>query len=75
MSEIPVIPELLLAQARAGDTAALGQLFELYRNHLVCVLRRLAKSEISCTKSFDRWHGILVRISHRGGCSMKNAED
>ncbi len=28
------IPELLLAQARGGDAAALGQLLELYRNYL-----------------------------------------
>ncbi len=33
------IPELLLAQARAGDTAALGQLFELYRNYLRLIAR------------------------------------
>ncbi len=39
MSEVPEIPELLLAQARAGDTAALGQLFELYRNYLRLIAR------------------------------------
>lgn len=33
------IPELLLAQARAGDAAALGQLFELYRNYLRLIAR------------------------------------
>jgi RNA polymerase sigma-70 factor (ECF subfamily) len=36
-----VIPELLLAQARAGDEAALGRLLELYRNYLRLVARAL----------------------------------
>jgi len=35
------IPEFLLAQARAGDAAALGQLFELYRNYLRLIARPL----------------------------------
>ena len=34
MSPDKVIPDLLLAQARAGDVAALGRLLELYRNYL-----------------------------------------
>jgi RNA polymerase sigma-70 factor, ECF subfamily len=33
------IPEFLLSQARAGDSAALGQLFELYRNYLRLIAR------------------------------------
>ena len=36
-----VIPETLLAQARAGDAAALGQLLELYRNYLRLMARSL----------------------------------
>jgi len=43
MSEIQVIPELLLVQARAGDAAARGRLLELYRNYL----RLMARSLIS----------------------------
>ncbi len=39
MSQPDAIPELLLAQARAGDAAALGQLFELYRNYLRLIAR------------------------------------
>ena len=34
-------PEILLAQARAGDAAALGRLLELYRNYLRLVARAL----------------------------------
>ena len=33
-----MIPELLLAQAKAGDEAALGRLLELYRNYLRVVV-------------------------------------
>jgi RNA polymerase sigma-70 factor, ECF subfamily len=36
-----VIPDLLLAQARAGDEVALGRLLELYRNYLRLVARAL----------------------------------
>jgi RNA polymerase sigma-70 factor (ECF subfamily) len=39
MPEPDAIPEFLLAQARVGDTAALGQLFELYRNYLRLIAR------------------------------------
>jgi len=39
MPQPDAIPEFLLAQARAGDTAALGQLFELYRNYLRLIAR------------------------------------
>ena len=35
------VPELLLAQARAGDAAALGQLLELYRNYLRLIARSM----------------------------------
>jgi RNA polymerase sigma-70 factor (ECF subfamily) len=35
------VPELLLAQARAGDPAALGQLLELYRNYLRLIARSM----------------------------------
>ena len=35
------VPELLLAQARAGDSAALGQLLELYRNYLRLIARSM----------------------------------
>ncbi len=35
------VPELLLAQARAGDAAALGQLLELYRNYLRLIARSI----------------------------------
>jgi RNA polymerase sigma-70 factor (ECF subfamily) len=35
------LPELLLAQARAGDAAALGQLLELYRNYLRLIARSM----------------------------------
>jgi len=41
MSQPDAIPEFLLAQARAGDTTALGQLFELYRNYLRLIARPL----------------------------------
>jgi len=41
MSESPVIPELLLTQARAGDAQALGRLLELYRNYLRVVARAM----------------------------------
>src|SRR5579863_9827683 len=39
MSQPDAIPEFLLAQARAGNAAALGQLFELYRNYLRLMAR------------------------------------
>jgi RNA polymerase sigma-70 factor, ECF subfamily len=39
MPQPDAIPEFLLAQARAGDSAALGQLFELYRNYLRLIAR------------------------------------
>jgi RNA polymerase sigma-70 factor (ECF subfamily) len=39
MPQPDAIPELLLALARAGDAAALGQLFELYRNYLRLIAR------------------------------------
>jgi RNA polymerase sigma-70 factor, ECF subfamily len=35
------MPDLLMAQARAGDEAALGRLLELYRNYLWLVARAL----------------------------------
>src|SRR5579884_4516282 len=35
------VPELLLAQARAGEAAALGRLLELYRNYLRLQARAL----------------------------------
>ncbi len=41
MSELQAIPELLLTQARAGDTQALGRLLELYRNYLRLVARAM----------------------------------
>jgi RNA polymerase sigma-70 factor (ECF subfamily) len=41
MSMAEAIPERLLAQARAGDTAALGQLLELYRNFLRLIARSM----------------------------------
>src|SRR5207244_1021301 len=41
MSQADAIPELLLAQARAADSAALGQLFELYRNYLRLIARSM----------------------------------
>jgi RNA polymerase sigma-70 factor (ECF subfamily) len=41
MPDPDAIPELLLAQARAGDSAALGQLFELYRNYLRLIARSM----------------------------------
>ncbi len=41
MSQADAIPELLLSQARAGDAAALGQLFELYRNYLRLIARSM----------------------------------
>jgi RNA polymerase sigma-70 factor (ECF subfamily) len=41
MSQPDAIPERLLGQARAGDAAALGQLFELYRNYLRLIARSL----------------------------------
>ncbi len=36
-----VIPDRLIAQARAGDPSALGRLLELYRNYLKLVTRSL----------------------------------
>jgi len=41
MSDVAVIPELLLTQARAGDAQALGRLLELYRNYLRLVARAM----------------------------------
>ncbi|HZW34490.1 MAG TPA: sigma-70 family RNA polymerase sigma factor [Isosphaeraceae bacterium] len=41
MSQTDAIPNRLLAQARAGDAAALGQLFELYRNYLRLIARSM----------------------------------
>jgi RNA polymerase sigma-70 factor, ECF subfamily len=35
------VPEILLARARAGDAAALGQLLELYRNYLRLIARSM----------------------------------
>lgn len=35
------VPEILLARARAGDAAALGQLLELYRNYLLLIARSM----------------------------------
>jgi RNA polymerase sigma-70 factor (ECF subfamily) len=46
MPEPDAIPELLLAQARAGDSAALGQLFELYRNYLRLIARSMLDSAL-----------------------------
>jgi RNA polymerase sigma-70 factor, ECF subfamily len=43
MTSRDAVPEVLLEQARAGHTAALGQLLELYRNYL----RLMARSLIS----------------------------
>ncbi len=41
MSQADAIPDRLLAQARAGDAAAQGQLFELYRNYLRLIARSM----------------------------------
>ena len=41
MSPDKVIPDLLLAQARAGNVAALGRLLELYRNYLRLLARAM----------------------------------
>ena len=41
MPQLDGIPDLLLAQARAGDAAALGRLLELYRNYLRLMARSL----------------------------------
>ena len=41
MSRSEVVPEQLLAQARAGDDAALGRLLELYRSYLGLMARSL----------------------------------
>jgi RNA polymerase sigma-70 factor, ECF subfamily len=41
MTQSEAIPELLLAQARAGDAPALGRLMELYRNYLRVVARTM----------------------------------
>jgi RNA polymerase sigma-70 factor (ECF subfamily) len=46
MSRADAIPERLLAQARAGDAAALGQLFELYRNYLRLIARSMLDSAL-----------------------------
>ena len=44
MQRNAAIPETLIAQARAGDAAALGRLMELYRNYLRLVARSLIES-------------------------------
>jgi RNA polymerase sigma-70 factor (ECF subfamily) len=41
MSQADALPDRLLAQARAGDSASLGQLFELYRNYLRMIARSM----------------------------------
>jgi RNA polymerase sigma-70 factor (ECF subfamily) len=46
MSQDEAIPERLLAQARTGDAAALGQLFELYRNYLRLIARSMLDSAL-----------------------------
>jgi RNA polymerase sigma-70 factor, ECF subfamily len=46
MPQPDAIPEFLLAQARAGDTAALGQLFELYRNYLRLIARPMIEGAL-----------------------------
>jgi len=46
MSQPDAIPEFLLAQARAGDTTALGQLFELYRNYLRLIARPMIEGAL-----------------------------
>ena len=46
MPQPDVIPEFLLAQARAGDGAALGQLFELYRNYLRLIARPMIEGAL-----------------------------
>jgi RNA polymerase sigma-70 factor (ECF subfamily) len=46
MSQADAIPDRLLAQARAGDAAALGQLFELYRNYLRLIARSMLDSTL-----------------------------
>jgi RNA polymerase sigma-70 factor, ECF subfamily len=46
MPQPDAIPEILLAQARAGDTAALGQLFELYRNYLRLIARPMIEGAL-----------------------------
>jgi RNA polymerase sigma-70 factor (ECF subfamily) len=40
------IPDMLLAQARAGDEAALGRLLELYRNYLRLMARSLVNQPL-----------------------------
>ena len=46
MSLAEAFPDRLLAQARAGDPAALGQLFELYRNYLRLIARSVIKGPL-----------------------------
>jgi RNA polymerase sigma-70 factor (ECF subfamily) len=46
MTAPDAIPDLLLAQARSGDRAALGQLFELYRNYLRLIARSMLRSAL-----------------------------
>jgi RNA polymerase sigma-70 factor, ECF subfamily len=46
MPQPDAIPALLLAQARAGDSAALGQLFELYRNYLRLIARPMIEGAL-----------------------------
>ncbi len=41
MSQAGAIPDRLMAEARAGDGAALGQRFELYRNDLRLIARSM----------------------------------
>jgi RNA polymerase sigma-70 factor (ECF subfamily) len=46
MSLAEAIPDRLLAQARAGDPAVLGELFELYRNYLRLIARSVLKGPL-----------------------------
>jgi RNA polymerase sigma-70 factor (ECF subfamily) len=46
MSLAEAIPDRLLAQARAGDPAVLGQLLELYRNYLRLIARSVLKGPV-----------------------------
>jgi RNA polymerase sigma-70 factor, ECF subfamily len=46
MPQPDATPEFLLAQARAGDAAALGQLFELYRNYLRLIARPMIEGAL-----------------------------
>ena len=73
----PSDPESLLRRARAGDSAALGELLELYQNYLLLLARvqigRRLQSKVDAADLVQETfleahrHFAQFRVDHRGG--------